>query len=150
MDDMPNPSAEGPEGLKGPHGRYWSGAHTRHRLLVHLVFVPKYRRRVLEGPVAARLEGLLRQAAEVNRWRIQEIAVQPDHVHLLLQMHPRESIASVMKTLKGGTSRVLRSEFPELDEFLWGESFWSDGYFAETVGHVNEAVVGDYIRRQQE
>lgn len=147
MDDTLIPSAEGQD---KPHSRYWSGAHTRRRLLVHLVWVPKYRRRVLEGPIAARLAVLLRQAIEVNRWQLQELAIQPDHVHLLLQMHPRESIASVVKTLKGGTSRVLRSEYPEHDEFLWGESFRSDGYFAETVGRVNEAVVSDYIRRQQE
>jgi putative transposase len=125
-------------------------AHSRHRLLVHLVWIPKYRRRVLEGVVTARLEALLRQAAEVNQWRIQELAIQPDHVHLMLQMHPRESIASVVKTLKGGTSHVLRGEYPELEEFLWGKSFWSDGYFAETIGRVNEAVVSDYIRRQQQ
>ena len=151
MDDTLNLSAEGPEEPKseGPGSRYWSGAHTRHRLLVHLVFIPKYRQRVLQGPVAARLEVLLRQAAAVNEWLFLELAVQPDHVHVLLQMHPRESIASVVKTLKGGTSRVLRNEYPELEEFLWGQSFWSDGYFAETVGRVNEAVVSDYIRRQQ-
>ena len=65
-------------------------------------------------------------------------------------MHPRESIASVVKTLKGGTSRVLRAEYPKLEEFLWGSSFWSDGYFAESVGRVDEAVVSDYIRRQQQ
>ena len=154
MDDTPSPSAEGQnlpaEGQEPPRTRYWSGAHTRHRLLVHLVFVPKYRQRVLQGPVASRLEALLRQAAEVNDWLFLELAVQPDHVHVLLQMHPRQSIASVVKTLKGGTSRILRNEYPELEEFLWGESFWSDGYFAETVGRVNEAVVSDYIRRQRQ
>ena len=128
---------------------YWSGAHTKHRLRVHLVFIPKYRRRVLQGAVAARLDALLRQAAEVKRWQIQELAVQPDHVHLLLQIHPRESIASVVKTLKGGTSRVLRAEYPELEEFLWGGNFWASGYFAETVGQVMEATVSEYIRRQQ-
>ena len=147
MDDSQNPSAEGPD---EPRSRYWSGAHTRHRLLVHLVFIPKYRQRVLQGPVAARLEVLLRQAAEVNDWLFLELAVQPDHLHLLLQLHPRQSIASVVKTLKGGTSRILRNEYPELEEFLWGTSFWSDGYFAETVGRTNEAVVSDYIRRQRQ
>ena len=81
MDDTPSPSAEGQTEPQSDNreSRYWSGAHTRHRLLVHLVWVPKYRRRVLEGAVAARLEALLRQAAEVNRWRIQELAIQPDY-----------------------------------------------------------------------
>lgn len=152
MDDSVTPSAEGQEqpDREQPDSRYWTGAHTRHRLLVHLVFIPKYRVRVLHGPVAARLEALLRQAAAVNKWRFVELAVQPDHVHVLLQMHPRESIASVVKTLKGGTSRALRIEFPELEEFLWGTSFWADGYFAESVGRLNEAVVKNYIRRQRQ
>jgi putative transposase len=56
----------------------------------------------------------------------------------------------VVKTLKGGTSRVLRSEYPELEEFLWGQSFWAEGYFAETVGQVKEAIVSQYIRRQRQ
>lgn len=74
-------------------------------------------------------------------------------------MHLRQSIVFVMKTLKGGTSRILGGEFPEPDEFSYalegmtsytGDSFWLDSYFAETIGRVNEAVVRDYIRRQQE
>jgi putative transposase len=128
---------------------FWSGAHTRHRLRSHLVWIPKYRRRVLQGPIALRLEQLIRQAAEVNRWQVHEMAIQPDHVHLLLQTRPAESIASVVNRLKGGTSRVLRLEFPDLDEFLWGESFWADGYFAETVGTVEESKVRAYIQDQQ-
>ena len=110
--------------------------------------MPKYRRRVLNGPVAARLAALLRQAAEVNRWQIHALAVQPDHIHLLLQIKPDASLASVVKRLKGGTSRVLRAEFPELEEFLWGKSFWAGGYFAEGVGQVEEAIVSAYIRNQ--
>ena len=128
---------------------YWTNAHTKHRLKVHLVWVPKYRRRVLIGAVATRLDALLRQAAEVKRWQIHELAIQDDHVHLLLQIRPPESVSDVVNLLKGGTSRVLRAEFPELEEFLWGESFWADGYFAESVGQVEEAVVSAYIRDQQ-
>ncbi len=111
---------------------YWMGAHTKHRLRAHLVRVPKYRRRVLEGPVAARLEALLRQAAEVNRRQIHELAAQPDHVHLLLQVRPTEDVSSVVSLLKGGTSRVSRAESPDLRAFLWGDSFWADSYFADT------------------
>ncbi len=128
---------------------YWTGAHTTHRLRVHLVWCPKYRRRVLQGAVAARLDALIRQAAEVSRWQVHDLAIQPDHVHLLLQIRPPECVASVVNGLKGGTSRVLRQEFPDLEEFLWGDSFWADGYFAESVGQVEEAVVSRYIRQQQ-
>ena len=139
--------------LSGPVVTYWSGGHTKHRLLYHLVFVPKYRVRVLDGKVAARLRVLFEQACEVNDWRIDELAVQPDHLHLYHadgQVHPRESVSSVVKTLKGGSSRVLRSEFPDLVEFLWGSSFWAEGFFAETVGQREETVVKRYIKKQRE
>lgn len=115
----------------------------------HLVWTPKYRRRVLEGPVAARLGALLRQACEVNRWGLHEINVQPDHVHLRVHLRVQlpltECVSAVLGSLKGGTSRVLRSKFPDLEEYLWGESFWGDGYFAETVGQTEEAVLRVYI-----
>ncbi len=68
---------------------------------------------------------------------------------MLIQINARESIASVIQILKGGTSRVIRKEFPELEEFLWGDSFWADGYFAETVGQANEEIIRKYIKTQQ-
>ena len=128
---------------------YWSGAHTRQRLIVHLVFCPKYRRRVLEDPLASRLLTLLQKGCEINSWFIHEINVQPDHVHLLLQYSSSERLCDVVQILKGSSSRSLRLEFPDLDEFLWGKSFWSVGYFAESVGHRDEASVSAYIRDQR-
>jgi len=80
---------------------------------------------------------------------LSEMSVQEDHVHMLVQISPSESVAEVVKILKGGTSKVIRSEFPELEEFLWGDSLWADGYFAETVGKVDEEVVRKYIKDQQ-
>ena len=129
--------------------RYWTGAHTRHRLQFHLVWIPKYRKRLLRGKIASRLKQLLYEACKVNRWLLSEMSVQENHVHILVQIWPRESIADVVQQLKGGTSRVIRTEFPDLEEFLWGDSFWADGYFAETVGNVDEAILRKYIREQQ-
>jgi putative transposase len=129
--------------------RYWTGAHTTHKLRYHLVFVPKYRKRVLRGEVAARLGALLRQACEVNKWQAEELAIQPDHVHLLVQVQPKYSVSGIVNTLKGGTSRVLRLEFPDLEEHLWGDSFWADGYFAASVGVVEGSVVTEYVRAQR-
>ena len=79
---------------------------------------------------------------------IQELNIQPDHVHLLLEIKPSISVSKAMQYLKGGSSRVIREEFPELEEFLWGESFWGDGYFAETVGKVDEAIIRNYVKNQ--
>lgn len=58
-------------------------------------------------------------------------------------------MSSVAQKLKGGSSRIIRAEFPELEEFLWGDSFWADGYFAESVGKVDEAIINAYIDDQQ-
>ena len=128
--------------------RYKTGAHTKHRLQYHVVWIPTYRKRVLRGKIAVRLKRLLYEACKINRWWISEISIQEDHVHIVIQTNPRESVSKVVQILKGGTSRVIRKEFPELEEFLWGDSFWADGYFAETVGKVDEEVVKRYIRNQ--
>jgi len=128
--------------------RYWKGAHTRHKLQYHLVWVPKYRKRVLRGKIAYRLKGLLYDACKINRWWISKISIQCDHVHLLIQLQAHDSVAEAIRLLKGGTSKVIRKEFSELDEFLWGDSFWADGYFAESIGHVDEEVVRKYIDEQ--
>jgi putative transposase len=129
--------------------RYSKGFHTKHRLQYHLVWIPKYRRRVLQGKIAIRLKNLMYEACRMNGWWISEMSIQDDHIHVVVQLPPQVSVAEAVQIFKGGTSRVLRKEFPEMDEFLWGESFWADGYFAESVGQVNEEVVKKYIRGQR-
>ena len=128
--------------------RYWRGGHTRHKLQYHLVWVPKYRKRVLRGKIAYRLKGLLYDACRMNRWWIGKINIQVDHVHLLIQLQANDSVAETLRILKGGTSKIIRIEFPELEEFLWGDSFWADGYFAESIGHVDEDKMKKYIDEQ--
>jgi len=103
--------------------KYKTGAHTKHRLQCHVVWIPKYRKRVLRGKIAARVKRLMYEACKINRWWISELAIQEDHVHVVIQFNPRNSVAEVVQILKGGTSRVIRKEFPELEEFLWGDSF---------------------------
>ena len=116
--------------------------------MYHLVWTPKYRKRILKGTLAQRLAELFNQCAEVNRWRIDELNVQLDHVHMLIQLRPDVSISWVVQQLKGGSSKIVRAEFPELEEFLWGDSFWQDGYFAETAGKVDLEVIREYVRNQ--
>jgi putative transposase len=126
--------------------RYQTGSHTKHRLQYHLVSIPKYRRRVLRGKVAIRLRKLLYESCRINKWWTSELSIQEDHVHLIIQTKPSESVAEVVQRLKGGTSRVIKKEFPELEEFLWWDSFGADGYFIEAVGNVDEEVVRRYLR----
>ena len=129
--------------------RYATGSHTKHRLQYHLVWIPKYRKRVLQGKIAIRLKKLMYEACRMNEWWISEMAIREDHLHIVVQVPPVCSVAEVVQIFKGGTSRKLRMEFPELEEFLWGDSFWADGYFAETVGEANEEVVKKYIRQHR-
>ena len=67
---------------------------------------------------------------------------------MLLQSRTSERVSDIVQIFKGGSSRVIRQEHPELEEFLWGDSFWSDGYFAESVGRVNEQTIREYIKNQ--
>ena len=129
-------------------GKYWKGAHTTHRLMYHLVWVPKYRKRVLKGRIAERLQELFYECADMNRWNIEELNIQPDHVHMLLQMRPDVSVSKMVQLFKGASSKMIREEYPDLKEFLWGKDFWADGYFAETAGQVNEQRIREYIENQ--
>ena len=107
------------------------------------------RKQVLDGKIAVRLQELINKAAQVNGWKIHELNIQRDHVHILIQVESRLNVAKVVQILKGGTSIKIRSEFPALMEFLWGGSFWADGYFAESIGTVQEEMVRKYIREQK-
>jgi len=128
--------------------KYLSGAHTRHRVMYHIVWISKYRKRVLKGRLAERLKELLMQCADLNKWEIRELSINKDHVHILVRLTPSISVSRAVQYFKGGSSKVIREEFPELEEFLWGESFWGDGYFVETIGIVNEEKIRKYIKNQ--
>ncbi len=113
----------------------------------HVVFCPKYRRKVLTNGVDARIKELLNSKARELRVHIVEMEVMPDHVHLLIQCDPQFGIHRVIKQLKGYTSHVLRQEFPSLKRKL--PSLWTNSYFVATVGAVQLDVVKRYIEDQK-
>ena len=90
----------------------------------------------------------MHECADMNRWKIEELNIRPDHIHVLVQMRPEISVSRMVQLFKGTSSRIIRYEHPELQEFLWGKSFWADGYFAETCGQVSEEKIREYIRNQ--
>ena len=94
------------------------------------------------------MKELFEQCAEINGWEIHELNIQFDHVHMLIQLKTSISVSNAVQLFKGGSSKKIREEFPDLEEFLWGESFWADGYFAETVGKVDEKKIREYIQNQ--
>ena len=125
-----------------------SSAQSKYDIRYHFVFVPRYRKRILEGEVRERIEGMIRFAAQIHSWEIYELAVQRDHIHLYIGTQPKFAPSEIMKIIKGGTSHKIRELFPELDEVYWGATFWADGYFVKTVGSVTDKMVSEYVRRQ--
>jgi putative transposase len=104
---------------------------------LHLVWCPKYRRRLLGGRVAARLNELLDETAAENGWQVVAREVMPDHVHILVRLRPANSPAELARRFKGRTSRVLRAESNRLGR---KRVLWSKSYVAASVGYVSETV----------
>jgi len=127
-----------------------SGGQSRYDLRYHFVFIPRYRKRVLKNQIAKRIGQLIREGCRVNEWDVYELAIEPNHVHLYMGAQPKYSCSQIMKILKGGTSKKIREEFPELDEVFWGinATFWADGYFVKSVGNVTDKVISNYINKQ--
>ncbi|MGW4033506.1 IS200/IS605 family transposase [Streptomyces sp. NPDC004838] len=115
---------------------------------LHVVWCPKYRRPVLDGRVAERLDELIRAKADEHGWEIIALEVMPDHVHLSVKHDPKSSASYVANQFKGLTSRVLRAEFPHLKSQM--PTLWSSSYFAASVGAVSAATVEEYIDTQWE
>lgn len=113
----------------------------------HVVWCPKYRRKVLVGGVDTRLKELLLQTAAEHAADIIEMEVMPDHVHLLLEVDPQYGIHKVVKQMKGRSSRILRQEFPWLKSRL--PTLWTNSYFVSTVGGAPLAVIKHYIENQK-
>ena len=109
---------------------YEHTGHAVHLLNYHLVWTPKYRRSVLDGPIAGRLRTLMSEIAAEHGWTVIELAVQPDHVHLFVRCRPTDSPHLVVRAMKGRTSRVLRQEFAVLRRRL--PTLWTRSYCAST------------------
>ena len=112
----------------------------------HVVWCPKYRRKVLVGDVADRLKSLIRQIVMEHQSEIIELEIMPDHVHLLVEIDPQYGIHRLVKQFKGLTSRILRQEFPKIKSRL--PTLWTNSYFVSTVGGAPLSTIKQYIENQ--
>ena len=112
----------------------------------HLIGCPKYRRPVLVGEIEHRLKELLIEKAVRIGSSIEQIEIMPDHVHLFIKASPGDAPDWIIQQLKGYTSRRLREEFSELVSKL--PTLWTRSYDCESVDHISEAAVGQYIQDQ--
>ena len=121
-------------------------AHVAYQLRYHIVWIPKYRRKVFVKGVSLYLQKIIKTLV-IDRYPdvfVHEINIQKDHVHALLEIPPKYSISSVVGYIKGTSSRKMRMQF----EFLQhARSLWSDGYFVSSVGR-NEETIKKYIQYQ--
>ena len=122
-------------------------AHTKWMCKYHIVFTPKYRRKVLINGVDVRLKELLTEYAANLSVEILEMEIMPDHVHILMEVDPQFGIHKAVKSLKGYTSKVLRSEDPSLKTKI--PSLWTNSYFVSTVGGAPLDVIKQYIENQK-
>lgn len=128
------------------------GAHTIYRLAYHFVWVPRYRRGILRGAVAQRLEELIHEICSERDWVIEALSVQPDHVHLFVSCPPRDAPATVMNVIKSITARELYAAFRvQLRRTHWGGKLWADGYYVGSAGdHVTADLIKRYIEYQDQ
>ena len=129
--------------------KYRLGAHTKFDLKIHLVWIPKYRKRVMTGEVAIRVRDLLRQIAMEHELQIISGKVARDHVHVFVSYRPHQDVSTIVQWLKGISSRVLLQEFPHLRKQFWGKHFWARGYLAVSSGTVTDEMIQEYIEEQE-
>ena len=113
----------------------------------HVVWCPKYRRKILKDGIDARLRGIIFDVCRECEALIIETEIMPDHVHLLVDIDPQFGIHRLVKLIKGRSSRLLRQEFRECRTRL--PSLWTNSYFVSTMGGAPLAIVKQYIENQK-
>ena len=113
----------------------------------HIIFCPKYRRKVLINGIDERLKEILYDIAEEIDVEIMTLEVMPDHVHMFIEFDPRINLHNVVKRLKGRSSHILREEYPSLKKKL--PSLWTRSYFSCTIGHISEETIKQYVESQK-
>lgn len=113
----------------------------------HVVWCPKYRRKVLVDGIDTRLKEIINDVCTEAMCDIVEMEVMPDHVHLLVECNPQFGIHALTKRIKGRSSFILRKEFPKLKSRL--PTLWTNSYFVATVGRSSLSIVKRYIENQK-
>ena len=114
----------------------------------HIVLVPKYRHSIfLDSALKKRCEELFIEVSSKEGFRIYELQIAPDHVHIFLGIRPDHSVSLAVRELKCNTAKVLLNEFPELRRMYWSGHFWSRGKFYRSIGQVTAETIQHYIAR---
>jgi len=133
--------------LENSNKKYKSNKTCLYSCQYHVIFCPKYRRKVLTENIEKRLKQLILELQKTYKYEILEIEIMPDHVHLLIDVDPKFGIYNVVNKIKGKSSKILREEFSELKSKL--PTLWTRSRFISTVGSVSLETVKKYIEDQK-
>ena len=122
-------------------------AHSRYNCTYHIVFIPKYRRKVMFGELRVEIGRILGEVCRMEGVTIIKAATLPDHVHMYVSIPPKESVAKTIGRIKGKSTLMLFDRHPEYRQ-KYDRHFWARGYYCETIGNVNEETIKKYIAEQ--
>lgn len=125
------------------------GRHCVFALHVHLVFVTKYRRKVFDGDAINRLRAIFEKICTDFEAQLVEMNGEAEHVHLLVTYPPKRSVSSLVNSLKGVSSRLLRLERPDIEKRYWKNALWSPSYFASSCGGAPLGILKQYLEQQR-
>jgi putative transposase len=128
---------------------YRKTTHAVYDIKYHIVWITKYRKSVITGKLATRVQELIRLICKNNDVEILGGHVSKDHIHLLVSVPPHLSVSKLVQYLKGNTSYKLQQEFKELSKEYWGRHLWARGYFAASSGNVTDEIILEYIKNQE-
>lgn len=126
-----------------------SGAHNKHALAVHLIWVVKYRRSVLTHEIGDRVKQIVSEVSAEIGTEIISIETDVDHVHVIVRIKPTHVISNVVKRFKGRSARLIFQEFPALKNRLWGGHLWQPSYYSCTVGGAPLETLKKYVESQR-
>ena len=122
-------------------------SHTRWKCQYHIVFIPKYRRKVLYEQIKADVREIIKKLCEYKKVEIIEGAVCIDHVHICVSVPPKISVSEFMGYLKGKSALMIFDKYPDKGG-KWNRTFWARGYYVATVGNITEEAIKRYIKEQ--
>jgi len=128
--------------------RWKSSITAKYNIAYHLIWCPKYRRKVLIDGVDARMKELLLEKAKLLDVVIENMEIMPDHVHIFVKCKPTDNPQQLVGQFKGFCSRYLRAEFPKLKSKL--PCLWTRSFYCESIGHISESTIKKYIEQQKD
>ena len=126
---------------------YSTSSHATYHHRYHVVWVTKYRYKVLTPKMRYRIREMTRQICAQMGVKIIKGVLSNNHIHMFVEIPPKHSVSEFMRRVKGCTSNKIQREFPELRKRYWGQRFWARGYFSTTSGNITNEVILNYIEQ---